>query len=440
MKQKAPDPTHLLYLAATKSETTQPLRRIMNNRARVIVERAIGGIDIPNEAAARAGYLEGVSGISEKVLGDRTQLLVHYIKRRYWGRLLNRQTELLKMELAHLRNILNICNLSDDSAAYARFLGRKGFDIESFLNSVELFARGREVCFIPLPDEKRLSREKLIKELRKIEKCPDRALRNIITLLRKNLSGIAEKPAEPYEIAAILTGQIDKARELLSVDEPSAYLELAKQKEQGDMEGAGVLFSISDIGANKRWEVLRSLSDIGFYADSEKASLTPFGHSFKSEGIEGFIAADPKAFLKKGLEGWAYDNELIVASKSSVQHELQHVFDNITFLDSEKGNEIDWEFRAYLGELVFSDERNELCDEWVELSEKKAGKAGLEAHDAAQVLIGAQMKERAHKNENEIVDSAMNLLNEAYQRILGLTYEQIIGPFVSIAKKNKRTG
>jgi len=421
-----------IALAATKSQATAPLTRIMNGRARVMVEQSLNGMEIPKKGKERAIFLEGVAGISEKVLGERTARLVYQIKRRYWGRQLNHEIELLKLELAHLRGILDVCSRSGNQAAYSMFLGRTGFDIESFLNSIGLFADGREVEFTPLPDDKALARENLVREIRKIRRKPESALRGIIDLLKENLSAVGEKPAEPYEIAAILTGRIEKARELLSQEEPSAYLELTKQKEQGDADGAGVLFSIADIGAAKRWEVLRSLADIGFYADPEKAGLTPFSHSFRSQGIEGFIAADRKAFLRKGVEGWAYDNELIVASKASVQHELQHVFDNIALLDHEKGNEVDWEFRAYLAELVFSQERKRLCASWKRLATMKEGSAGLEAHEAAQVLLGSRLKEARARGDKGIIEAAMRILDEAYRSLIGLSYEEIIMPFRKI--------
>jgi len=339
------------------------------------------------------------------------------------------------MDLEPLRKVLGICNGSEDSATYARYLGRPGFDIESFLNSVELFARGRDVNFSELPEDKKVVRKKLLKELRRDSAS---SLKDIIRLLKKNLSSVQDKPAEPYEIAAVLTGKIEEARVLLSEEEPSAYLELMNQKSAGDTDAAGVLFSLSDIDSTKRWGILRSLSDIGIYVDPESVDIIPFDQSFRSEGIEGFIAKDRKMLLRKGFEGISSDNELLVASRSAVQHELQHVFDNIAMMGSEKGNEVDGEFRAYVSELVFSDERMQLCKEWVKISDKNAGKSGLEAHEAAQVLIGELMKGIDLKSENDIVEEARRIMDEAYRKIVGLTYGQIIEPFVMLMKEEEK--
>lgn len=416
-----------LALAATRSPDLMPLRRIMNKRARIMMEDCMKGISLPQNPPERRRFLEGVGGISQKTTGKQADELIEMCRRRIRGLALNKQLEALKGEVLHMRRIIKVANSSSIGPDYSKYLGRPDFDIDVFLHSIALFGKGRAVEFSQVSERIRKIRRDFLKELKR--KNAD----GIIDILRKNLSEAKEDPAVAYEVFALLGDDFELAKALLAKAEPKRYYEMKKCLEQEDFEGAGVLF-MEEVDVDAKCDVLRSLTDIGIYANPYNAELVQFNESFSADGIDGFIASNGKDLYKSESEGISSENELIVATRSAIQHELQHIFDNISLCEAEFGPEEEREYRAYLGELAFSDERIKLCAWFMNGVGKEPEDNG---HYPARKRIGRLMIEENLNDSNAIIRFAMDLLNEAYKQACGLTYDQIIEPFKSICSKKR---
>ena len=408
-----------LALAVTKSRETLPLRRIINGRVRAMAEEAMKGIDVPSSAKDRKMFLEGVSGIFQKIAGGQAGELIDMNRRRVRGLALNKQLELIRSELLHMRRAIKIAGRSSIPGEYAKYLGRPEFDIDVLLHSAVLFARGREVEFLPINNEIMKIRARFLRELKKND------AQKVISILRDNLNDAKDDPAVAYEIYGLLGKDLELAKALLAKAEPKRYYEMKKCLEENDPEGAGVLF-LKKVDVDTRWDVLRSLVDIGIYANPMTAELVQFNESFSVDGISGFIARNGKDLLKREVEGVSRENELIVASRSAVQHELQHVFDNISLTDAEIAPEEEGEYRAYLGELAFSDERVRICASFMNGVDEEPED---NAHYHARKRIGRLLIDKSPNDSKSVIRIAMDLLNEAYRKACGLTYEQIIEPF-----------
>lgn len=415
----------MLALAATRARDMLPLRRIINGRVRSMIEETMNGVDVPGSAGERKRFLEGVGGISQKIVGAQAGELITMCRRRARGLALNKQLESIRSELLHMRRIIKVAGKGGIPGDYATFLGRPDFDIDIFLHSAVLFGRGREVEFTQISDQVRKVRIEFLKELKK------KNAEKVIAILRDNLSEAKDDPAVAYEIFGLLGKDLELAKALLAKAEPKRYYEMKKCHEDKDEEGAGVLF-MKEADVDTRWDVLRSLTDIGIYVNPCTAELVQFNESFSVDGISGFIAKNTNDLLKREMEGVSSENELIVATRSAVQHELQHVFDNISLTDAESGPEEEGEYRAYLGELAFSEERIRLCASFMNGEDEEPEES---AHYHARKRIGRLLLEKNPKNADGVISVALDLLNEAYRRICGLTYEQIIGPFGKAIEK-----
>jgi hypothetical protein len=408
-----------LALAATRSDRLKPLRRIMERRVRIMVEESMHGIILPGIPRDARKFLDGVDGISQKVIGEQGGMLIDMRRRRIRGLVLNKQLEALKGELLHLRRVIKVPLLSRTPAHYAKYLGRPDFDIDVFLHSIGLFGKGRKVEFSPVSQRIKDIRKDFLK---KLEKKDSEAL---ISLMKRNLSEAKDDPAVAYEVLGLLTDDIELASSLLARAHPKRYYQMKECLDNEDFEGAGVLF-LDEVDVDARWDVLRSLTDMGIYVDPYEGQLLPFDESFSLDGISGFIASDGKALHRNGLEGLSIENEMIVVTRSTAQHELQHIFDNISLTEGELGPEEEREYRAYLGELSFSEDRVSIAAHLLNGENEEPEDNG---HYPARRRVGRLMREAKVNSAEAIIPFAMDLLNEAYKQACGLTYSQIIEPF-----------
>ena len=146
-------------------------------------------------------------------------------------------------------------------------------------------------------------------------------------------------------------------------------------------------------------------------------------------------------------------NDMLIASPGSkdiVQHELQHLFDNLNLID---GDSIEKEYRAALASIVFSENLSMAYQRiyysyFVEALKKETliseppGKPHYEARRKIVCEIERTLfqevglktfKARINREERhlpeEVRTTALKLLNEAYKKKAGLTYDEILEPF-----------
>jgi hypothetical protein len=160
---------------------------------------------------------------------------------------------------------------------------------------------------------------------------------------------------------------------------------------------------------------------LGIYVDPDTVALIPFDEYFKINGINGFISNRKIS----DFEGFSAENDLVLISRSAAQHELQHIFDNFVLLEHEKGKMYEWEFRAYLAELAFCDDRVMLT---ASLMNGKEMQYGDNEHEIAWARLKKLIKEENPKTSQNIIEFAKKLLNQAYKKACGLSYDEILEP------------
>jgi hypothetical protein len=384
----------------------------MSGSVRGLVEKSLRRVSIPASNPERARYLAGVSGISQKMLEPGTKQLIHCIRHKWIDLDIEMRRERLEKKLNELREVLWLCNKSRRKDAYAQFLGRVGFDIDAFLHSVELYAKGRQVNFRSLDSDKIATRKKLLQALKK------KSFNHVISSLKIGLR--EADPVEIYEIAALLLNKIKQARSRLAHDDPAGYNRCLEEKDKGNLKDAGILF-YDEIDIETKWNTLSALEHIGIYIDPDTIGLIPFDEFFQINGISGFISNTPIS----GIEGFSAESDLVLVSRMAVQHELQHIFDNFVLLQNEKGKKQEWEFRAYLAELAFCDDRVMLAASLMNGAETIYNER---AHDIAWARLKKLIKTENPKTSKDIIEFAKKLLNQEYKKACKLTYDEIIEP------------
>jgi hypothetical protein len=151
------------------------------------------------------------------------------------------------------------------------------------------------------------------------------------------------------------------------------------------------------------------------------------------------------------------DATALLASEDerTLQHELQHVFDKITYVESEVGargrrgeearaNLLGMEYRARLAEMAFAHDLDKVEDAMQEARENAALEVPIPERAEMRVQIEADRlvcaKLGRHKNGAAIRRAAAKLLDQAYRQAYGLTYSQIVEPFTIVEPRSVRPG
>jgi hypothetical protein len=409
-----------LALAVTRRKFLMPLRRVLEGK---MMESMRGELeDIPEPVLGkRKQYYHAVSNISAKTIGEETSDFLDLVRIKAGKGKLNVSADKLIRRLRVLRQHLEICARAHDQTAYASFMARGAFNMNEFINAMGLFCRRESIPFQRIDEQTKRARNRLMR----LSCNPSINMRKMIRLLQKHLPNAEKFPEEPYQVAVLLGAKRMQVRKLLEHDQPEVYEELKEEYGKGDLTTAGVLFMGSP-DEDSKWNAQRDMVYLGLWPDPHNGELIAFNESFRLNGIKGYIAADPKNIFSLGMEAFSVGDEIMIATRETIQHELQHIFDNFALLDSEMGKKYEGEMRAYLGELAFSEDQVRLA---AMLMNGKGSEEGRDAHEVAWAKLKRLIKKEDPKSTEQVVSFAKRLLNEAYKQACGLTYEQIIEPF-----------
>jgi hypothetical protein len=213
---------------------------------------------------------------------------------------------------------------------------------------------------------------------------------------------------------------------------------------------------------------ISELSKYGLFFIQEENDLIvpiPF-ESYTRLGLFDIISVDECDFLIKHKAGAMFipilhGGCLIVPSKDldAVNHELQHLFDNLILV---QGNMEEREYRAFLAELAFTqsphkryilsmgaiqpeflpliilhddyEDQRKKTPSWVTKRFWENKKETPHAFAMEKILMefekaGKMSSVLEVPPKSIITQFSMKLLNDAYKELYGLTYNEILGPF-----------
>lgn len=153
-------------------------------------------------------------------------------------------------------------------------------------------------------------------------------------------------------------------------------------------------------------------------------------------------------FLKRLKESGGFTNKtsVLVTDKKDyiIQHELQHVFDNIIHI---KSSFWEYEYRAYLASLIYSEKPNDVLLKLVKyvnpalsevgfeffkqnlnkIMEKEKRIVEIEPHELSILKILVDLDNGIQEfDEKEIRMKSKNLMNENYVKNVGGNYDEIL--------------
>ena len=175
-----------------------------------------------------------------------------------------------------------------------------------------------------------------------------------------------------------------------------------------------------------------------------------FGKMFKEGPIEGYVVLKPERLRTYGYEALTSadidDPTALLASEKehTIQHELQHMFDKIIYVESAlstmedgtgqtRSNLLGMEYRARLAEMAFTHDLGLVEDSMREvrdnLAEQDSPRGEMEIRVEADRLVADKVG-RWRKGA-ALRKVTRRLLDQAYRQAYGLTYTQIVEPFAS---------
>jgi hypothetical protein len=175
-----------------------------------------------------------------------------------------------------------------------------------------------------------------------------------------------------------------------------------------------------------------------------------FGKMFQVGPIEGYVVLQPESLTRFGYAAMTTtdtgDATALLASEDerTVQHELQHVFDKITYVESTpgtrargpgepRGNLLWMETRARLAEMAFcvdpGNAEAALQDARENAAMPTPERREMRIRVEADRIIAAKLGRV--RTGTSIQRLAARLLDQAYRQAYGLTYSQIVEPFSS---------
>lgn len=418
----------MVYEAATRRMTA--LRTLPDEIQRRF-ETALEGIAVPGKGGSRDQFLEMVSticanhsglisGLAELprlqelsapagIKNDEMALYIRWIDELYTPtRLRNnvlfqtirRITKDITENFAFAGGLIKAALASPRPSAYMRLLAREGFDIVEFARSVRLFTHGgRKIVFTHIDAEQEKTRAKIMELAR--------------------------------ERKEIFLPDVQAHLERLK---PDVFISDGQMGDQEDIRLICIRLILTMYGVYM------------FGGRGSRMFLLPFEDEFHDFGINAYKVSNPEMLdllpsepEEKGeyvLGGFTDWMDIVLGSNdgSLVQHELQHLFDNIIRV---AGKQTDREYRATLAELAFDEnvgeryrsmEYQSVGDQVFRALEMRAFKS-WPAHREAQLLILRQIRPMCNDDPAAIKARALLLLNRAYREACGLSYDEIIEPF-----------
>ncbi len=389
------------------------------------------GSRLPENPGQKRTFKRHFSKFAGKMLKPQMGCAMRYIALGASDLIVESNFESLGRAFARAKLLADICMHSANPPKYAALLSNEYVSPSLFASRAAFFT-SREVVFSDVPEDALKLRGILLS----LEGNPSKnSIKRALRLFKK----IDDSPrgmeelffTSAYSLIPVFLG----GRE--GILEAACELWPKKAKEFRELDGATMLMEEEEGKIDELPSLSLSLGKLGLqYMHGAEGfpKFLKFKRGFSSS-FSGVIAEEPEIMHNLGISGKAIANFLVVDSdsKSTIQHELQHLFDSfLGFFTNSAENER----RAYLGALAFAPDSGLLEEilifrSWMGNMHKILGGP----HALAKDMIYAALKERGIKSKSpigKIQFAALDLLNSAYKKLVGLTYAEILEPFSKI--------
>jgi len=450
--QASPKRQAEIYAAVTGGDLGQRIRTLPASiQARL--RSKLAGTELPVRDKHRVRFLGELAGLSARLLErgrPQVERATGLLSRGgYHEGIALPELETIATILTLIRELAAIAMRSSKPPDYLRLLSRPGVDIERFVSTMSFFANDRHVRLKALDMERR-------RVALQMERC---ARQRSTTALRALLSHIVARIPEPaqgthqynsdwrvlhaFDIAASMVRDQRALLRLLRRDHArlindQSFFQLDEMVER--------LAKSGDDRALQR-HCHQFLVACGIYL-AGGGSLLRFGKMFKEGPIEGYVLLKPDSLRSYGCEALTTadvsDPTALLASEKehTIQHELQHVFDKIIYVESAlrtmddatgqtQSNLLGMEYRARLAEMAFTHDLGLVEEAMREvrdnLGEQQVQGYAMDIRVQADRLVYERM--RRCTRGPALRRLARRLIDLAYRQAYGLTYTQIVEPF-----------
>jgi hypothetical protein len=441
-----------VYDAVTRCDLGQNIRKLpiaVQNRLR---ER-LQGISLPEKQKHRLRFLSELGGLSARLLepgrGEAERITALMRRSGYRESIVCEELSALEKTFELIRDVALVAMRSSKPSDYLRLLSRPGVDVPRVVSTMWFFAGDRSIRFKQIEMDQR-------KEALEMERL---ARAGTASALRTLLSHVIEKlPSGQYtsdwrvlQAFDIVASMIRDTRPLCRVlrsdhhvliKDPS-FFQLDEMKERIDRA--------HETAAVQRY-AHEFLIDCGIYL-AEAGKMLRFGKMFKQGPMEGYVVLKPERLRSYGYEAMtsaAIDDPtalLACEREHTLQHELQHVYDKIIYVESalktmEDGtgetrqNLLGMEYRARLAEMAFTHDL-ELVEQAMSEVRENVDLEFTGGEMAIRVEADREVYQRMSrlKKGAALQRVARRLLDGAYRQAYGLTYTQMVEPFGALATR-----
>lgn len=443
---------NVVYEAATRCQLGQAIRTLPSEVQQGFIAR-LEGIVLPDREKHRLRFLNEIAGLAARVLEpgrlatERAAGLLSLPG--YLEGMVREDLAAIDETFGWIRDIAVVCMRSSTPADYVRLLSRPGVDIRRFLSTMPFFAGDRSVRFTRLD----MRRRKKALDMERLARSGTReAARALLSHVVDELPPIQHGTPETlsdwkilhaFDIAAVMMTHPNALVSVLRADHRTLVCDKVFFQLQEMIDRVAV--------AKQSEALVKHTHDFlikcGIYR-TRSGYMLRFGKTFRVDPIEGYVVLQPESLRRFGYAALTTadidDATALLACEDerTVQHELQHVFDKITYVESalpsryrgERGEHVMWmETRSRLAEMAFCASLESVEDSLREAREN-AAMANLIERDEMRARIEADRIVcskigRLHSPE-AIRRAARRLLDQAYRQAYGLAYTRIIEPFL----------
>ena len=446
-----------IYSAATRGDLGLLVRRLpasIQTRLRAKQQ----GIVLPVKEKHRLRFLSELADLAARLLepgrADAERAWGVVAKRGYGEGMARSELETIEKIFTLIRDVAAISMRSSKPADYLRLLSRPGVDIPRFVSTMSFFAGDRLVRIRRLDMEQRrvaLEMERFAKD------CSAVALRALLSHIVDRIPEPAHG-ARPYDSDWRVLHAFDLAAGM--VRDPRALGRLLR-RDHGTLMKDKAFFQVDEmvdrIAKARNDEAMQRhthqfLISCGIYL-AKGGHMLRFGKMFKEGPIEGYVLLKPERLRTYGYEALTSadidDPTALLASEKehTIQHELQHLFDKIIYVESAlstmedgtgqtRSNLLGMEYRARLAEMAFTHDLDLVEDAMREvrdnLAEQDTPRDEMEIRVEADRLVADKVGR--WRRGDALRRVTRRLLDQAYRQAYGLTYTQIVEPFASSSR------
>lgn len=382
------------------------------------------GIAIPTAPASRRTFLKAYERFASRRMNSRLATLRRLQSLNAPETIVDQDVEKIIEKIRLLSKINTLSLRSGKPNRYIELLIDSVKQQEVFFDSIDVFENRHRIEFHDTSETARRATEQLVDLVKK--QTAD-AIRKFVAVMaempRKNSAKGREEDNEILVTAietALLFWPVELVAEALDPDQLHIIESTCGSKITEVAE-----FEKALLKRNGTKELPQEGICVCQY--EQTTHLLAYGQWFEIGELHGYVT-DRQMFEQPHLRGITFDRTILVrpGEEATIQHELQHVFDNVSGISSVL-DPTTCEYHAELAKIAFSDGpfiRLRMIDDI--LWSAVMGSENASRYYEARLRIIKQMK--GFKNKK---NRATQLLNESYKRACGLTYDEILAPFVN---------